>query len=230
MNVLIAGGDPTGAQLASLLLEQKHKVCLVEHRREVLAQLHLELPTEVIYEDSATDLRVLEDAGIRNADVLVACTSIDAENVVLCYLAHMLYQVPRTIGRINNPRHAWLFDEKLHVNVALNESAILAHLIEEEMSLGDMMTLLKLRRGQYSLVEVTIPPEAKAAGSFIKDLPLPDQFVIAAIIRKGKMIVPRGITTIEVGDEVLAITDDAGEEQLAALFTSNSNNVSRKPA
>jgi trk system potassium uptake protein TrkA len=230
MNVLIAGGDPTGAQLASLLLEQKHKVCLVEHRREVLAQLHLELPTEVIYEDSATDLRVLEDAGIRNADVLVACTSIDAENVVLCYLAHMLYHVPRTIGRINNPRHAWLFDEKLHVNVALNESAILAHLIEEEMSLGDMMTLLKLRRGQYSLVEVTIPPEAKAAGSFIKDLPLPDQFVIAAIIRKGKMIVPRGITTIEVGDEVLAITDDAGEEQLAALFTSNSNNVSRKPA
>lgn len=230
MNVLIAGGDPTGAQLASLLLEQKHKVCLVEHRREVLAQLHLELPTEVIYEDSATDLRVLEDAGIRNADVLVACTSIDAENVVLCYLAHMLYHVPRTIGRINNPRHAWLFDEKLHVNVALNESAILAHLIEEEMSLGDMMTLLKLRRGQYSLVEVTIPLEAKAAGSFIKDLPLPDQFVIAAIIRKGKMIVPRGITTIEVGDEVLAITDDAGEEQLAALFTSNSNNVSRKPA
>jgi trk system potassium uptake protein TrkA len=173
---------------------------------------------------------VLEDAGIRNADVLVACTSIDAENVVVCYLAHMLDHVPRTIGRINNPRHAWLFDEKLHVNVALNESAILAHLIEEEMSLGDMMTLLKLRRGQYSLVEVMIPPEAKAAGSFIKDLPLPDQFVIAAIIRKGKMIVPRGITTIEVGDEVLAITDDAGEEQLAALFTSNSNNVSRKPA
>jgi len=230
VNVLIAGGDSTGAQLASLLLEQKHKVCLVEHRREVLAQLHLELPTEVIYEDSATDLRVLEDAGIRNADVLVACTSIDAENVVLCYLAHMLYHVPRTIGRINNPRHAWLFDEKLHVNVALNESAILAHLIEEEMSLGDMMTLLKLRRGQYSLVEVMIPPEAKAAGSFIKDLPLPDQFVIAAIIRKGKMIVPRGTTTIEVGDEVLAITDDAGEEQLAALFTSNSNNVNRKPA
>ena len=219
MKVLIAGGDPTGAQLASLLLEQKIEVCLVEHRREALNQLHLELPTEVIYEDNATDLKVLEDAGVRDADVLVACTSNDADNLVLCYLAHMIYHVPRTIGRINNPRHAWLFDEKLHVNVALNESTILAHLIEEEMSLGDMMTLLKLRRGEYSLVEVMIPTGAKAAGAFIKDLPLPEQCVIVAIIRKGKMIVPHGATPMEVGDEVLAITDNVGEQQLAELFT-----------
>jgi trk system potassium uptake protein TrkA len=225
MKVLIAGGEPTGAQLASLLLEQKHEVCLVEDRREVLAQLHLELPTEAIYEDSAMDLKVLEDAGIRDADVLVACTSKDADNLVLCYLAHTLYHVPRTIGRVNNPTHAWLFNGNLHVDVALNESTILAHLIEEEMSLGDMMTLLKLRRGQYSLVEVMITPDAKAAGAFIKDLPLPDECVIVAIIRKGKMIVPRGITAIEVGDEVLAITDDVGGEQLAELFTlQNSRN------
>ena len=225
MKVLIAGGSPIGAQLASLLLEQKIEVCLVEHRREILSQLHLELPTEVIYEDSTTDLRVLEDAGIRSADVLVACTPDDADNLVLCYLAHTLYHVPRTIGRINNPRHAWLFNEKLHVKVALNESSILAHLIEEEMSLGDMMTLLKLRRGQYSLVEVVIPPGARAAGAFIKDLPLPDQCVIVAIFRKGKMIVPRGATTIEVGDEVMVIADNTGQEQLAELFTfQNSKN------
>ena len=111
--------------------------------------------------------------------------------------------------------------------VALNESSILAHLIEEEMSLGDMMTLLKLRRGQYSLVEVMVPPGAKAVGASIKDLPLPDQCVIVAIIRKGEMIVPRGTTMVEVGDEVLAITDNVGEEQLAELFSSqNSRNHS----
>jgi len=219
MRVLIAGGDSTGAQLASLLLEQDHEVCLVEHRREVLAQLHLELPTEVIYEDRATDLKVLVAAGIREANVLVACTSNDTDNLVLCYLAHTLFHVPRTIGRINNPRHAWLFDEKLHVNVALNESSILAHLIGEEMSLGDMMTLLKLRRGQYSLVEVVIPLGAKAAGAAIKDVTLPTQCVIVAILRKGQMIVPRGETIMEAGDEVLAITDKDGEEQLAELFT-----------
>jgi trk system potassium uptake protein TrkA len=223
MNVLIAGGEPTGSQLASLLLEQKHEVCIVENRRAVLDQLHLELPTEVIYEDSSTDLKVLEDAGIRTVDVLVACTSSDADNLVLCYLASRLYHVPRTIGRINNPRHAWLFNEKLHVDVALNESSILAHLIEEEMSIGDMMTLLKLRRGQYSLVEVVIPLGARAVGTSIKDLPLPDQCVIAAIIRKGKMVVPRGATTMEVGDEVLAIADNVGQEQLAELFTINNS-------
>ncbi len=219
MNVLIIGGEPTGAQLASLLLEQEHQVCLVENRPEVLTELHLELPTEVIYEDSATDLKVLEDAGIRKADVMVACTSNDTDNLVLCYLAHTLFGVPRTIGRINNPRHAWLFNDKLHVDVALNESAVLAHLIGEEMTLGDMMTLLKLRRGQYSLVEVVIRPGVQVVGTAIKDLPLPEQCVIVAILRKGDMIVPRGATVMEVGDEVLAVTDKDGAEQLADLFT-----------
>jgi len=219
MKVLIAGGEPTGSQLASLLLEQNHAVCVVEHRPEVLYHLHQELPTEAIYEDSATDLKVLEDAGIRNADVMVACTSKDADNLALCYLANTLYRVPRTIGRINNPRHAWLFNGKLHVDVALNESSILAHLIEEEMSLGDMMTLLKLRRGPFSLVEVLIQSGVKAVGATIKDLPLPEQCVIVAVIRKGNMVVPRGATKMEVGDEILAVTDSAGAEQLAELFT-----------
>ncbi|HEX9090067.1 MAG TPA: TrkA C-terminal domain-containing protein, partial [Anaerolineales bacterium] len=135
------------------------------------------------------------------------------------YLAHTLFGVPRTIGRINNPRHAWLFNEKLHVDVALNESAVLAHLIGEEMSLGDMMTLLKLRRGQYSLVEVVIRPGVQVVGSPIKDLPLPEQCVIVAILRKGDMIVPRGATVMEVDDEVLAVTDKDGAERLAELFT-----------
>jgi trk system potassium uptake protein TrkA len=224
MRVLIAGGGPTGSQLASLLMEQNHEVCVVEHRPEILRQLHQELSTEAIYEDNATDLTVLEDAGIRNADVLVACTSNDADNLVLCYLADTLYHVPRTIGRINNPRHAWLFNEKMHVDVALNESSIFAHLIEEEMSLGDMMMLLKLRRGPFSLVEVLIQPGVKAAGTAIKDLPLPEQCVIVAVIRQGAMVVPRGATKLEVGDEVLAVTDASGAEQLAELFTLHNGN------
>jgi trk system potassium uptake protein len=227
MNVLIIGGETTGAQLAILLLDQKFNVCLVEHRRDVLAQLHQELPTEVVYEDNPMDLQVLEHAGIREANVVVACTSSDADNVVLCYLARMLYQVPRTIGRINNPKHAWLFTEQMNVDVALNESSILAHLIEEEMSLGDMMTLMKLRRGQYSLVEVVIPPGAKAAGKAIKDIPFSENCVIATIFRKGETILPRGATVLEIGDEVLAITDAEGQVRLAELFEAQglSNNL-----
>jgi trk system potassium uptake protein TrkA len=218
MKVLIIGGEATGEQLAALLINQKINVCLVENRPDILAQLHRELPTGAIYEDNPMDLRVLEHAGIRDANVLVACTSSDADNVALCYLAKTGYQVPRTIGRINNPRHAWLFSEEMHVNVALNESSILAHLIEEEMTLGDMMTLLKLRRGRYALVEIVIPPGAKAVGTAIKDTSFPENCVIATIFRKGETIVPSGATIFEVGDEVLAITDSAGREGLEELF------------
>lgn len=220
MFVLIAGGGRTGTQLAILLVAQNYQIRLIEHRPDVLARLHRELPTEVIYEGHATDPRVLEEAGIRRAQVLATCTDSDADNLALCFLARTRYNIPRTIARINNPRNAWLFDQKFHVDVALNQAEILASLIEEEMSLGDMMTLLKLRRGQYSLVEEKIPPGAKAVGVAIKDLVLPEHCVIAAIIRDGKIVVPRGITALEVDDEVLAVTDRHGAEQLAALLAS----------
>lgn len=153
MFVLIAGGGRTAAELAILLVGQNQQVRLVEDRRDVLIHLHRELPTEVVYEGNSTDPYVLEQAGIRDANVVAACTPNDADNLVLCFLARTRYKVQRTIAQINNPRDAWLFDDKFHVDVALNQSEILARLIEEEMSLGDMMTLLKLRRGQYSVVE-----------------------------------------------------------------------------
>ncbi len=219
MFVLIAGGGPVGVQLAALLIAQDHTVRLIEHRPDILAEIHRTLPTEVIFEGRTTDMKVLEEAGIRKAKVLVACTPSDPDNLVLCYLARQRYAVPRTIGRINNPSHAWLFDSLFCVDVALNESSILAHLIGEEMSFGDMMTLLKLRRGQYSLVEVCLPEGVRVAGSAIKDVTLPDQCIITAIFRQGNMILPRGSTTLEVGDEVIAFADSEGAEQLAELFS-----------
>jgi trk system potassium uptake protein TrkA len=219
MNVLIAGGGRTGTTLATLLLEQNHRVRLVETRKEILAHLHRDLPTEVIYEGNPTEPAVLEQAGIQKMQVVAACTTSDADNLTICFLARQRYNVNRTIARINNPRNAWLFDNKFHVDVALNTAEIMATLIEEEMSLGDMMTLIKLRRGQYSVIEEKIPPGALAIGIAIKDLQLPEECIIAAIIRHGKVILPRGTTTFEVGDEVLAVVDDEGSEKLAELFT-----------
>lgn len=219
MFVIIAGGGRTGAQLARILVSQNHKVHLLEHRREVLARIHRELPTEVIYEGNPMEPWVLEQAGIREADVLATCTQQDEVNLALCYFARCRYQVPRTIARINNPHNAWLFDDKFHVDVAVNQAEIMASIIEEEMSLGDMLTLLKLRRGHYSLVEEKILPGAKVIGIPIKDLKLPDHCVIAAIIRNGEVIVPRGVTAIEPGDEVLAVIDHEGAKKLAELFS-----------
>lgn len=218
MLVMVIGGGRTGAQLARALLKQDHEVHIVENRKEVLSRIHRELPTESIFEGDPIDPSVLERAGIREANVVAACTTDDAMNLVLCFLARTQYQVRRTIARVNNPRDAWMFGEMFHVDVSLNQAEILAHLIEEEMSMGDMMTLLKLRRGNYSVVEEKIPEGAPAIGVAIKDLGLPDHCVIAAIIRKGEVMTPRGLAWFEAGDEVLAVTDPEGAHQLAKLL------------
>jgi trk system potassium uptake protein TrkA len=218
MFVLIVGGGRTGSHLASLLLTQGHEVRLIESRSETLSGLHRELPTEVILEGEVTDPTVLEAAGIQEAQVLAAVTNNDADNLVVCSLAREVYNVRRIIGRINNPRNAWLFTPHMGVDVALNNADLMAKLIEEEMSLGDMMTMLKLRRGKFSLVEEKIWPGAKAVGIAIKDLALPPNCTISGIIRHSEMILPRGITVLEAEDEVLALVDDEAAEELARLL------------
>ena len=218
MFVLIAGGGRTGAQLASFLVSQHHEVVVIEHRPQILAHIHRELPTEVVFEGNATDPDVLERAGIRRAQVLAACMQGDADNLALCFIARSRYSVPRTIATINNPRNAWLFDAHFHVDVAVNQAEILASLIEQEMSLGEMMTLLKLRRGRFSLVEDRVQPNAPAVGVAIRDIALPPNAVIAAIIRQGEIVIPRGQVTFEADDEVLAIVDTEAAEALAKLM------------
>lgn len=218
MRVIIAGGGRTGAHLALLMVAQKHDVRLVEHRRDVLVHIHRELPTEAIYEGQATDPGVLERAGIAAANVVAASMSSDAENLALCFLARERYQVPRTIACINNPRNAWLFDRNFHVDVALNQADILASLIEQEMSLGEMMTLLKLRRGRFSVVSEKIATGSPSIGTSIRDLSIPANCVIAAIVRQGEIVIPRGPVRFEAEDEVLAVVDAEGAEELAALL------------
>jgi trk system potassium uptake protein TrkA len=219
MFVLIAGGGRTGMQLATLLLSEGYKVRLIEHRRDLLTHLHQELPTEAIYEGQSIDPDILEGAGIRQAHILAACTADDATNLVLCYLARQRFGVPRTIARVNNPRNEWLFTDTFHVDVALNQANVLSSLIREEMSLGDMMTLLKIRRGRYSLVEEKVEPGAKAIGVPLKDLGLPDECIIAAIIRDGQVTLPRGLSTLQEWDEVLAITSPAAATRLDELLS-----------
>jgi trk system potassium uptake protein TrkA len=218
MYVLIAGGGRTGATLALTLHAQKHEVRLIEHRPSVLSHIHRELPTELVWEGNATDPRLLELAGVARANALVASMASDAENLSLCFIARERFGVPRTIATINDPRNAWLFDARFHVDVAVNQADILASLIEQEMSLGDMMTLLKLRRGSHSLVSETLPREARAVGLTIRELPFPRSAVICAILRGSEIVIPRGDVRLEAGDEVLALVDRTSAPEVAALF------------
>jgi len=222
MFVIVAGGGRVGSTLAERLLEGGHKVRLIEHRPAVLERLHRELPTEVIVVGQPTDPDLLERIGVRQAQALAIVLSDDAQALSLASLARFRYQVPRIIARVNDPRNRWLFEQDMGVDVALSQAEIFTSLVAEEISLGDMMTLLKIRRGKYMLVEEKIPPGAPVIGRPIKDLDLPQQCVIAAIIRHGEIVVPRGMTALEVEDEVLAITDAQGAEALHRLFTPKS--------
>ena len=217
MYVIIIGGGRTGSHLASLLVSQGHEVCVLEHRPGILANVHHELPTELIYEGDGTDPQVLETVDIKRANV-AAVGSDDADNLVAASLARHQYGIRRVIGRVNNPRNAWLFTPEFGVDVALNQADIMAKLIEEEMSLGDMMTMLKLRRGKFSLVEEKIFPGARAVGVAVKDLQLPPNCIISGIIRHGEIVIPRGVTTLEEGDEILALVDDSARPQLEKML------------
>jgi trk system potassium uptake protein TrkA len=192
---------------------------LLEDREEVIEKLHRELPTEIIYEGDPLDPRVLIEAGVEESDVFVTASDEDSANLAVAYLAKKKFKVARVIGRVNNPRYTWLFIPEMGVDIALNQADVLGRLIEEEMSLGDMMPLLKLRRGEYMLVEEKVLAGAPAIGVMIKDLELPDHCVIAAIIREGVVVVPRGVTALEPGDEVLAVVDRSAAEHLARLLS-----------
>jgi trk system potassium uptake protein TrkA len=218
MFVLIAGGGRTGARLANLLINQNYKVRLVENHRDLLGHLHQELPTEVIYEGNPVDPSILEAAGIREVHAVAAVTSDDSTNLAICFLGKALFDVPRTIARVNNPNNAWLFNETFQVDVALNSADVLAHLIEEEMSLGDMMTLFKIRRGRYAVVEEKVPAGAKVIGVQLKDMDLAEHCVIAAIIRDGIMTLPRGDSTLQQDDEIIAVASPEGAQRLADLL------------
>ena len=218
MNVLIAGGGRTGARLASLLVNQNYRVRLVEHRRHLLVHLHQELPTEVIYEGNPVNPSVLEAAGIREVHAVAAVTADDSANLAICFVGKSIVEVPRTISRVNNPNNAWLFNSNFHVDVALNAADVFAHLIQEEMSLGDMMTIFKIRRGEYAVVEEKVPDGAKVIGIPLKDLNLAEHCLIAAIIRDGVMILPRGDSALQADDEIIAVASPEGTQRLADLL------------
>ena len=218
MYVIIVGGGNTGSHLAKILLDGQHTVRVIEERPTLLEKLSTELPSEIIITGDGSAPTVLEKAGIDKALVLAAVTGSDETNLVITSLARFEFNVPRIIARVNNPKNAWLFTKEMGVDVALNQADILAHLVAEEMSLGDMMTLLKLKRGEYSLVEEKVYPTALACGKALKDIDLPDECNIVAVIRNHKLIIPHGSTVLETSDEVLALVHKTRLSDFAVLL------------
>jgi trk system potassium uptake protein TrkA len=218
MYIIIVGGGRVGANLASLLLAEKHQIKIIEIRKDRIAHLEKSIPAEMLMLGSGSDPNILDVVGIHKANVVAAVTGSDETNLVVCSLARQEFNCPRVIARVNDPNNTWLFTPAMGVDVALNQADILSHLVAEEMSLGDMMTLLKLRKGLYSLIEEKVHPNSVANGKAVRDLKVPPRCVLAAIIRKGEMIVPRGDTVLQTADEVLAVVHSNEKPQLAAIL------------
>jgi trk system potassium uptake protein TrkA len=218
--VLIVGGGKTGSFLAEKLFEAGHTVRVIEPRDENIARLRARLPEEVVIRGDGSDPQILTAAGIRAAQVVAAMTGTDQANLVVCTLARFEFDVARVIGRVNDPRNAWLFTPDNGVDVAINQPDLIATLIAEEMSLGDMMTLLKLRKGEFSVVEEKVHPLSPAVGKAVRDLDLPKRCSLVAILRTGQLILPQADVVLRAADEVVAIVHGTSVADLAALLGS----------
>ncbi len=215
---MIIGGGKVGSFIANFLQKAGHSALVIEERREEMERLKSEVGEEMVVLGSGTDPVVLESSGIRQMNVVAAVTGKDEVNLVAASLARFEFNVPRVIARVNNPKNAWMFTEEMGVDVALNQAELIGYLILEEMSLGDMVTLLKLRKGQYSIIEEKVHPQSTIIGKQISQIKIPNQCVLIALLRKDGLVIPHGNVEINAADEVIALAHSSQLEDLAALL------------
>ncbi|HAH77913.1 MAG TPA: potassium transporter TrkA [Ruminococcaceae bacterium] len=206
MKIIVVGGGQVGAYLASLLTERGHEVKIMEVKEPRVKILRKSFPEGSVLLGDGADPKTLEAAGVRHTDVVAAVTGLDETNLVISTLAKLEYGVRRVVARVNNPKNAWLFTPVMGVDAALNQADVMAHLVAEEMSMGDMMTLLKLHGGKYSLVERLVGSSSPIAGKALRDIALPRECVLVALIRNSDLQIPRGDTVIQANDKLIAIT------------------------
>jgi trk system potassium uptake protein TrkA len=218
MKIIIVGGGQVGSYLASLLLANGHEIKLIEHRPNIYEKLEKVFPKEIILFGNGSDPAILEKAGISSANVVAAVTGADEINLVVSTLAKMEFGVPRVVGRVNNPKNAWLYNHGMGVDVGVNQADLMAHFVVEEMNSKDMFTILKLNRGDYSIVQMQVQPTAKAVNHLLKDLSIPKGVLLIAVMRGESIIIPKGGTQFLAGDDILALTDEASRNILENIF------------
>jgi trk system potassium uptake protein TrkA len=215
VNVAIAGAGNVGQYIAQDLKESGHDVLLIEQDPDLVAILQSRLDVRWFVGD-ACELDSLREAHLEDADVVVATTGDDEDNLVISLLAKQEFAVPRVVARVNHPANQWLFTEAWGVDVSVSTPHLLTALIEEAVQVGALVRILQFQDAR--LVEVTLADDSPALGQALSDLGLPRDATVVAVIRERHVIVPRGETTMQAGDEVLILVAPEAEDALRALL------------
>ena len=218
MRVAIAGAGAVGRSIAAELVENGHDVMLLE-RDERNLKRDIVPGAEWVLAD-ACEVSSLEEAGLQNCDVMVAATGDDKANLVVSLLAKTEFAVNRVVARVSDPRNEWLFTEAWGVDVAVSTPRVLAALVEEAVSVGDLVRLMTFRQGQANLVELTLAPDATFVGHAVSELKLPRDAALVAVLRGGRVIVPSPDDPLEAGDELLFVANQDVEAQIRDLLGS----------
>jgi len=217
VKVAIAGAGNVGTAIASDLHAAGHEVFLIERSPDLVNRLRQSLPVTVVAAD-ACEASSLEAAGLMTADVVVAATGDDEDNLVISLLAKQEFAVPRVVARVNHPKNQWLFNEGWGVDVSVSTPQLLTALVEEAVSVGSLVRLLQFQGGAAHLVEVTLAEDSPVAGQPISELDFPRSATIVAVVRDDRLVVPRGDTVLVAGDEVLVLVTGDAEAEVRTLF------------
>jgi trk system potassium uptake protein TrkA len=216
MYIIIVGAGKVGWNLARELLEKGNEVTLIENNRERYLTVEQELEHNVHYGD-ASELWVLDRAGISRADMVIAVTGDDEDNILICQVAKEKYLVDRTIARVNNPRNREHF-ELLGIKPLVSATDLILRLIEHEVPDYGLIHLLDLPEQRLEIIEMLLQDDSKATGQRVGDLEMPEGSLLISVLREGSGFVPNADTVLQAGDEILAVLDPTVEEDLTAYF------------
>jgi trk system potassium uptake protein TrkA len=218
MRVVVTGGGAVGRHLAADLAARRHDVLLIESNRSTLDALRQEFEGVELLLGDACEPWVLEQARLSEADVVVAATGDDEDNLVTSLLAKTEFAVPRVLARVNHPKNEWLFNDQWGVDQAVSPPHILTALVEEAVTSGDLIRLLHLEGGQVSIVEMKLAADSPSLGKALYELRLPSDSAIVAILREGHVVIPQPETVLAESDEVVALAALESELPLRELL------------
>jgi trk system potassium uptake protein len=216
MRVAIAGAGSVGRSIARELLENAHEVLLIDRSPEAIKVSSV--PNAEWLLADACEITSLEEAGLSHCQVVVAATGDDKVNLVVSLIAKTEYGVPRTVARVNNPKNEWMFDEAWGVDVAVSTPRIMTALVEEAVSVGDIVRIFHFQQSDTDVLELTLPSDSPTVGKRVGDIPWPQDTALVAIIREQRPLVPSPDQPLEAGDELLFVAVAEMASQLEDLL------------